>query len=92
MPTFKRIGGGPWKYGQKSDDLTWNDPPAFPRAVAVFCPGFQKGWVPAEKGIFSAVSGPSKGDNYLGELKKKGIISAVKRKKKGTISINQKSP
>ena len=26
MPTFKRIGGGPWKYGQKSDDLTWNDP------------------------------------------------------------------
>ena len=26
MPNFKRIGGGPWKYGQKSDDLTWNDP------------------------------------------------------------------
>ena len=26
MPNFKRIGGGPWKNGQKSDDLTWNDP------------------------------------------------------------------
>ena len=26
MPNFKRIGGGSWKYGQKSDDLTWNDP------------------------------------------------------------------
>ena len=25
MPNFKRIGGGPWKNGQKSDDLTWND-------------------------------------------------------------------
>ena len=29
MPNFKRIGGGPWKYGQKSDDLTWNDPMVF---------------------------------------------------------------
>ena len=28
MPNFKRIGGGPWKNGQKSDDLTWNDPGA----------------------------------------------------------------
>ena len=27
----------------------------------VFCPGFQKGRVPSEKGIFSAVNGPSKG-------------------------------
>ena len=27
----------------------------------VFCPGFQKGRVPSEKGIFSPVSGPSKG-------------------------------
>ena len=26
MPNFKRIGGGPWKNGQKSVDLTWNDP------------------------------------------------------------------
>ena len=26
MPNFKRIGGGPWKNGKKSDDLTWNDP------------------------------------------------------------------
>ena len=28
MPNFKRIGGGPWKNGQKSVDLTWNDPAA----------------------------------------------------------------
>ena len=26
MPNFKIIGGGPWKNGQKSVDLTWNDP------------------------------------------------------------------
>ena len=26
MPNFKRIGGGPWKNGQKSVDLIWNDP------------------------------------------------------------------
>ena len=26
MPNFKRIGGGAWKNGQKSVDLTWNDP------------------------------------------------------------------
>ena len=30
---------------------------------AVFCPGFQKGRAPSEKGTFSAVSGPSKGHN-----------------------------
>ena len=29
-------------------------------AEAVFCPGFQKGRLPSEKGTFSAVSGPSK--------------------------------
>ena len=27
MQNFKRIGGGPWKW---PDDLTWNDPGAFP--------------------------------------------------------------
>ena len=32
-------------------------------AGAVFCPGFQKGRVPSEKGTFSAVNGPSKGHN-----------------------------
>ena len=32
-------------------------------ALTVFCPGFQKGRVPFEKGTFSAVSGPSKGHN-----------------------------
>ena len=29
--------------------------------VSMFCPGFQKGRVPSEKGTFSAVNGPSKG-------------------------------
>ena len=29
--------------------------------IAVFCPGFQKGRVPSEKGTFSAVNGPTKG-------------------------------
>ena len=44
----------------------------------MFCPGFQKGRVPSEKGTFSAVNGLSKGHNYLrGERKKKGTISAV---------------
>ena len=28
-----------------------------------FCPGFQKGRVPSEKGTFSAVNGPSKEHN-----------------------------
>ena len=31
------------------------------RRNTVFCPGFQKGRVPSEKGHFSAVNGPSKG-------------------------------
>ena len=31
--------------------------------TAVFCPGFQKGRVPSEKGTFSAVNGQSKGHN-----------------------------
>ena len=30
---------------------------------SVFCPGFQKGRVPSEKGTFSAVNGPSKGNH-----------------------------
>ena len=38
--------------------------------------------MPSEKGTFSAVSGPSKGHNYRGELKKKGIISAVNVRKR----------
>ena len=29
--------------------------------LSVFCPGFQKGRVPSEKGTFSAVNGSSKG-------------------------------
>ena len=31
--------------------------------VTAFCPGFQKGRAPSEKGTFSAVSGPPKGYN-----------------------------
>ena len=45
----------------------------------MFCPGF-------ENGTFRAVSGPSKGDNYRGELKKKGIISAVNGRKKALLT------
>ena len=33
------------------------------QSISVFCPGFQKGRVPSEKGTFSAVNGPSKGHN-----------------------------
>ena len=36
----------------------------------------------SEKGTLSAVSGPSKGHNYRGELTKKGIISAVNGRKR----------
>ena len=36
MPIFKRIGGGPWKNGQKSDDLTWNDPRPSVPAPAIY--------------------------------------------------------
>ena len=39
-------------------------------ADSVFCPGFQKGRVPSEKGTFSAVNGPSKGHNLHGERNK----------------------
>ena len=31
--------------------------------LSVFCPGFQKGRVPSEKGTFSPVNGPSKVHN-----------------------------
>ena len=37
------------------------EPAGSPWKLPVFCPGFQKGRVPSEKGTFSAVSGPSKG-------------------------------
>ena len=37
--------------------------------------------MPSEKGTFIAVSGPSKGHNERGELKKKGIISAANGRK-----------
>ena len=41
----------------------------------VFCPGFQKGRVPSEKGTSSAVNGPSK-----------GIISAVNGRKRALLT------
>ena len=50
---------------------------------SVFCPGFQKGRVPSEKGTFSAMNGASKGHNQRGELEKKGTISAVNGREKG---------
>ena len=37
MPNFKRIGGGPWKNVQKSDDLTWNDPIAMYLSDGILC-------------------------------------------------------
>ena len=52
----------------------------------MFCPGFQKGRVPSEKGTFSAVSGPSKGYNLRGERKKKGTISAVNGRKRALLT------
>ena len=45
----------------------------------MFCPGFQKG-------IFSTVSGPSKEHNRRGELKEKGIISAVNVRKRALLT------
>ena len=54
--------------------------------MTVFYPGFQKSRVPSEKGIFSAVSGPSKGNNKCSELKKKGIISAVNGRKRALLT------
>ena len=39
---------------------------------SVFCPGFQNGRVPSEKGTFSAVNGLSKG---RGERKKKAQLT-----------------
>ena len=54
-------------------------------ALTVFCPGFQKGRVPSEKGTFSAVSEPSKGHNWHSELKKKGTLSAVNGRKRALL-------
>ena len=52
----------------------------------MFCPGFQKGRVPTEKGTFSAVNGLSKGHNYSGELKKKGTSSLVNGRKRALLT------
>ena len=40
-----------------------NNKYSLPHYNAVFCTGVQKGWVPSEKGTFSAVNGWSKGHN-----------------------------
>ena len=49
--------------------------------------------VPSEKGTCSAVSGPSKGHKWCGELKKKGTISEKGHYKivplNGTITIKE---
>ena len=42
--------------------------------------------MPSEKGTFSAVSGPSKGYNLRGELKKKGIISVANERKRALLT------
>ena len=47
------------------------------RGNPVFCPGFQKGRVPSEKGHFSAVNGPSKGHFSAVNGPSKGHFSGV---------------
>ena len=54
--------------------------------VAVFCPSFQKGRVPSEKGTFSVVNGPTKGHHWRGERQKKGTISAVNVRKRALLT------
>ena len=54
--------------------------------VTVFCPGFQKGRVPSEKGTFSAVNGASKGHNERSERNKKGTISVVNGTKRAHLA------
>ena len=46
--------------------------------VTVFCPGFQKGRVPSQKGTFSAVNGLSKGHFSAVNGPSKRHFSAVK--------------
>ena len=57
--------------------------------MSVFCPGFQKGRVPSEKGTFSVVNGPSKGHHQRGERKKKGTISAVNGTKRALLNEDE---
>ena len=53
---------------------------------AVFCPGFQKGRVPSEKGTFSAVNGLSKGHFSAVNGLSKGHFSTVNGPSKGHFS------
>ena len=56
------------------------------RHHAVFCPGFQKGRVPSQKGTFSAVNGLSKGHFCAVNGLSKGHFSAVNGPSKGHFS------
>ena len=47
---------------------------------------FKRAGCHLKKGTFSAVSGQSKGHNYHGELKKKGIISTVNGRKRALLT------
>ena len=51
----------------------------------MFCPGFQKGRVPSEKGTFSAVN-EEKWHNQRSELNKKGTINAVNGTKRALLT------
>ena len=53
---------------------------------AVFCPGFQKGRVPSQKGTFSAVKGLSKWHFSAVNGLSKGHFSAVNGPSKGHFS------
>ena len=54
--------------------------------ISVFCPGFQKGRVPSQKGTFSAVNGLSKGHFSAVNGLSKGHFSAVNGPSKGHFS------
>ena len=58
----------------------------WPGRTAVFCPGFQKGRVPSQKGTFSAVNGLSKGHFSAVNGLSKGHFSAVNGPSKGHFS------
>ena len=52
---------GPALIGEEMDDAADLTPGDMFHHIVVFCPGFQNGRVPSEKGTFSAVNKPSKG-------------------------------
>ena len=60
-PTVVSKGGGVQIDRQRETASLYSRSALTRRYNTVFCPGFQKGRVPSEKGTFSAVNGPSKG-------------------------------